>query len=349
MPEFGPGMAVELVGRFWYNRFYCKLSSELAEGWQVMKRFLFATVLFCCPGWLWGQVLTVPGDYPTIQSAINQADDGDTVLVSPGTYQENIDFLGKAITVSSVNPNDPNVVAATIIDGSSPADANKGSVVTFHSGEDNNSVLTGFTLTGGTGSWVLVSWEYKGLRWNRCGGGVLCYNLSAPTICKNVLVNNTAGQGGGIYVYGDPVNPDDPSDPPVHINPVISGNTFINNSAVVEHGFSPPDGNYPANDHGDGGAIVAFQGVEVIRGNLIEDNHADYYGGGIHLRQWSNGLVEGNLIQSNDARLGGGVHITYISSPVIRSNQIKLNKATNLGGGGLYVGAVRLFLLTCLD
>ncbi len=304
-----------------------------------MKSFLLiAAFLLCCSA-VWGQELQVrPGDYNSIQSAIDDANDGDVVIVSAGTYPENIDFLGKAITVRSVDPNDPDVVAATIIDGNQPDDQNQGSVVTFRTGEDNNSTLAGFTITGGTGSWLAVSWEFKGLRWNRCGGGVVCYNMSAPTISKNVFTGNIAGQGGGIYVYGDPVNPNNPSNPSVHISPVITDNTFIDNSAITDHNFAPPDANYPAYDHGDGGAIVGFQGCDaIITGNLIEDNRAYVYGGGIHLRQWSNGLIEGNRIISNDSMLGCGIHITYTSSPDVINNTIEYNGVGSFGGGGIYI------------
>jgi parallel beta-helix repeat protein len=304
-----------------------------------MKRSILLAVLFLCGSKACADVLTVgPGGYATIQAAINDANNGDTVLVTPGTYQENISFLGKAIAVRSADPNNANVVADTIIDGSNPPDANYGSVVTFNSGEDNNSVLAGFTITGGTGSWLLVSWEYKGLRWNRCGGGVICYDMSAPTISSNLFVDNFAGEGGAVYVYGDPVDGNDPSDPPEHVSPVITDNVFIDNSAVVEHGFAPPNADYPENNHGDGGAIVAFQGCDpVIVGNLIQDNEADAYGGGLHLRQWSHGLMEDNHIISNDSLLGAGVHITYASSPTIRRNLIERNAAGSLGGGGIYV------------
>jgi parallel beta-helix repeat protein len=305
-----------------------------------MKRILLITVAFTlCWTQVSAQTLYVSsGEYSSIQSAINDANDGDTIVVSVGTYQENINFLGKVITVRSVDPNDPNVVVATIIDGSNPVDLNIGSAVTFNSGEDTNSVLSGFTITGGTGSWLPIAWHLHQVYWNRCGGGVVCYNMSEPTITKNVFSNNIAGEGGGIYIYGDPVNPNNPSNPPVHISPVIIDNTFINNSAVVAHGFNPPNEDYPAAEHGDGGAIVGFQGADaIIRGNLIKNNHAEWYGGGLHLRQWSNGLIEDNNIIGNNSQLGAGIHITYTSSPNILDNLIQANIAGDLGGGGIYV------------
>ena len=68
-----------------------------------------------------GRPLEVPSeDYPTIQSAINAASNGDTVLVHTGTYtgigNRDLDFHGKAITVRSENPDDPGKLALTIID-----------------------------------------------------------------------------------------------------------------------------------------------------------------------------------------------------------------------------------------
>ncbi len=300
----------------------------------------WVVIVFCCAQVLRAEILYVPSQYGTIQSAIDNSVDGDTIIVLPATspYHENIDFKGKAVTVRSIDPNNPDIVATTTIDGSTPSDPNFGSVVLFRSGENNNSILAGFTITGGTGSWLPVAWSLHQVYWNRCGGGILCYNMSEPTIEKNVFINNLAGQGGGIYVYGDPVNPDNPSNPPVHVKPIIADNTFINNTAVIEHGFIPPDTNYPVYDDGDGGAIVGFQGVDAtITGNLVMGNHAQYYGGGIHLRQWSNGLVAENEIADNNAALGAGIHITYTSCPIVKDNYISGNVAGGLGGGGIYV------------
>jgi len=124
----------------------------------------------------------------------------------------------------------------------------------------------------------------------------------------------------------------------VHLSPIIANNTFTINTAIVEHGFLPPNADYPANDHGDGGGLVAFQGVDaVITDNIFSVNHADAYGGGMHQRQWSNGLIQKNHIHHNDSALGAGIHITYSSSPGINDNLVEFNMAGGLGGGGIYV------------
>jgi len=82
------------------------------------------------------------GPKATIQAAINAAGVDDTIIVAPYRYYENINFNGQQIVLRSTNPLDPNVVAATVIDGSYPG-------VTFGGDETPETVLTGFTVRGG--------------------------------------------------------------------------------------------------------------------------------------------------------------------------------------------------------
>ena len=119
-------------------------------------------------------VRRVPSQYPTIQAGIDASGNGDTVLVSDGTYYENIRFKGKKIVVAStyLTTSDTSHISRTVIDGSGSFLADSASVVYFISGEDTNSVLCGFTITGGTGTY-LPAWD------TREGGGVLCISSGA--------------------------------------------------------------------------------------------------------------------------------------------------------------------------
>jgi hypothetical protein len=164
-----------------------------------MNRILYTlavAILFATSAW--AKIIRVPADQPTIQAAINAATKGDTVLVADSTYYENIDFKGKAIVVASHFwvDGDTSHIDSTIINGSKPSDPNKGSVVSFVSGEDTTSVICGFTITGGTGT--LYDSE------TRVGGGIYCRD-SGARISHNKVVHNAVAQkrchGGGIGTF----------------------------------------------------------------------------------------------------------------------------------------------------
>lgn len=133
--------------------------------------------------------IQVPADYPNIQSAIDAAQDGDTIVVQPGIYTENINFNGKAIVITSTDPLNRPIVSTTIIDGNL-----SGSVVTFDAGETSNSIISGFTIRGGNGT-LIDGKSY--------GGGIYIGKGCSPTIRQNIITGNTADIGGAIYIHGN--------------------------------------------------------------------------------------------------------------------------------------------------
>ena len=114
-------------------------------------------------------------------AAIDAATNEDIVLVADGTYYENINYKGKAITVAShfFIDGDETHIENTIIDGSQPIDPDSASVVYFISGEDTTSVLCGFTITGGTGTYIATYNDVS-------GGGIILWP-SGGKICNNII------------------------------------------------------------------------------------------------------------------------------------------------------------------
>ncbi|MHC4498236.1 MAG: InlB B-repeat-containing protein, partial [Planctomycetota bacterium] len=136
----------------------------------------------------------VPGQYLNIHDAMHDAEGGDRVVVAPGVYtgwgNQNLSFGGKAITVTSQNPDDPNIVAATIIDC-----GGAGRAFVLRNGEGYRSVIEGFTIINGVAPWndpefqmPLPPGPFDGHHGADAGGGAIaCFNGSSPTISNCVI------------------------------------------------------------------------------------------------------------------------------------------------------------------
>ena len=181
----------------------------------------------------------VPGDYPTIQAAIDAAHTGDTIVVSPGTYEEDIDFLGKGIVLESLaGP------AATVVQGSGT-----GPVVRIDSEEPAGTTIRGFTITGG---YAQMSYGEDGV-----GGGIYILGPAQALIENNyVTLNRAGGQGGGIAAVNSNFST-------VPVVTEIRGNVIARNRAAAQ-----------AVAGNNGGGLYAM-GESVIEGNTFLGNDGD--------------------------------------------------------------------------
>ena len=144
-------------------------------------------------------IINVPSDYGTVQAGIDQADEGDTVLVSQGTYFENL-IINKEIVLASQAIfddlsvsnwyNNSNIIG-TIINGSGSNNPKKRSCLIVRDG-DIQPTIKGFTFEGGVGTNMLILDCSEGdnlYRSELTGGGVLIYD-AYPTINYNRFMNN---------------------------------------------------------------------------------------------------------------------------------------------------------------
>ena len=124
-------------------------------------------------------IINVPADQSTIQAGIDVAVDGDTILVQPGVYFENINYNEKNITVGSLflTTQDTTYISQTVIDGNQ-----NGRVVTIEDVDSSEATLCGFSITNG-GSQI--------------GGGVYI-NDSVFSLCNLKIINNSGDSGAGI-------------------------------------------------------------------------------------------------------------------------------------------------------
>lgn len=257
----------------------------------------------------------VPQDYKTIQAAIDDAADGDTVIVEVGTYYENINFNGKNITLTSTNPEDEEIIKTTIIDGN-----NEGRVVVFENEETSEAKLTGFTIQNGNAPG------------NSYGGGIYIDN-AAPIILNNYIIENTAGRGAGICVTNQGA-------PLIQSNLIAANNDgcglLIINQSIVDVKY-----NVIKNNQGGyaGGIRIGFgtnHNCEVlIKGNRIVDNTTTAGSGGISIKGSEVDIIQNYIVNNSGGGsflAAGGITIRRESKVHLEENSILYNQAQSYGG-----------------
>lgn len=309
----------------------------------MMKRCRWIMYIMAIVSWFWldmpifAAMIHVPADQPTIQSGIDAAENGDTVLVSDGIYtgagNVNISFRGKQITVKSRSGAD-----ATVIDCEETPNTRG---FTFQSKETHDSVLDGFTIKNGV---------------QDLGGGIYCHTAS-PTIQNCIITQNRAtatrfrGQSAG-GIYGTDTN--------VHItdctvtqnrgcgvvfegerawtfntlqstilaNCTISGNT---DSGVICQDLAPVTiKDCTVRQNGERGIMCTFftRGISITNCRIEQNT-----GGGIECSEESYARIEGCIIKQNRALHGGGIYCSPTSEIEVSGCIIAQNTATETGGG----------------
>ena len=237
-----------------------------------------------------------PADFNTIQAAIDDSNDGDVIIVADGTYtgpgNRDIDFLGKAITLRSANGPKNCVID---INGTW-LEYHRGFY--FHSGEDANSMVDGFTITNG--------YTYD-------GGGIMCCYSSSPLISNCVITGNSVhNNGGGIYCWDS--------------SPMLTNCTFNENWNLTVY-IDPPE-----DLRGCGGAMCNYENSSPILSNCTFRNNLAVGGGGIVNYLGCNPMLTNCIFHDNWADFGGGI-VNYLSSPTLTNCTFSNNDA--IWGSGM--------------
>ncbi len=274
-------------------------------------------------------VLNVPADYPTIQSAIAAAVAGDEVLVAAGTYFEAIDLLGKAVTLRGAAGAESTIIDGTGLDTS---------VIRCASGEGAETLIAGFTITRG-----VAGSPIPGQPGFRFGGGLFVKDAS-PTIEACRFIDNRAGFGGGAYF--------------LRSESVIRDCLFHDNLANTDGGgaqffdgaVSIEDCMFTLNKapQGHGGGAHFVIGLPTVTDCTFSNNNATVGGGFSFFTNGSAMAATGLAVNSNIASgTGGGIWLNVGADQLLLSgSEVCSNFPNPISGDYIDLGK-NLFCTGC--
>ena len=313
---------------------------------RTVPRVLAVLVVIVQAGSARADILKVPGEYATIQQAIDAAEDGDVIVVARGTYSErgNVDLnsLGRDLTIRSENGPDSCILDAK----------RRGRHFVFENGETDDFLVDGFTLRNGSAR------EADSAVGD--GGSVLCDNGSSPVFRNCRFVHNTAYAGGAVIArssshprfesckfdhnratWGGAIGAVNFSGPGLYRC------SFQNNSAQIGGAIVGWFGWYYSDDSGPdiekcefaanqaldtatmasaGGAMYLFRSYPYVSRCVFRGNDAEGAGGAIHGHK-SNPLLMSCLFVDNEAIWGGAYYNDPFSIPTIVNCTIVNNRA----------------------
>jgi len=275
-----------------------------------MKRIVFLSFALIAVQLITAQIINIPAGQPTIQDGIISANDGDTVLVHPGIYYENISYMGKGVTLASlfITTGDTSYISITVIDGKDSS-----SVIRFDHNEDSTSVLCGFTITNGN---------------YHFGGGIHMWDVGNPVLTDLRVIENMAQYGAGVYIGASE---------PFLESIYLAGNVahsdgagiYCKTDAIVFLKNSIIENNHA---YGRAGGIRCRSNTYmVVEDCIIDGNSAANYGGGINSTTSEINIIN-SVISNNSANNGGGIYM-YSSISTLVSVDILYNAASSVGGG----------------
>jgi hypothetical protein len=273
--------------------------------------------------------INVPGDQPTIQAGIDAAVNGDDVVVAPGTYAENINLNGKAITLRSTDPADLLVVYATIING-----GGVDTTIRCISGETSATVIDGLLITNPLPNSLSQ------------GGGMRIIS-SSPTVRRCVFFQSTAGAGHGGGVYSASASPSFEDCTFLECEAAGNGGAMWNMQSTP----SVHDGVFRNNQAGFGGAVFSQISPVTYTDCQFDDNAATALkvgnGGALYHIENSPGTFVDCAFRRNDAVDAGGAVFSVGGSPTTISGSFFCqNDPSDISGNFTDLGGNQ-FLIAC--